>query len=403
MNELNLDSINTSDVTINRLDETGNTIEDDIPKLDELDLLVDPSKTITNSPAVSSNDIKEKDEKKNSLETNFTSTFKEAESKDDTKTLDNVEFKINVERETSPNVSDNSTIKRFTTSSSLFEDDGKEKQELLFKLKRLEARGIPLSKHYSNSSSVSEMREEYSRLKQQRDLENSIKFQRKTMMAFASGVEFMNSKFDPFDIKLDGWSESLHENLNDYDDVFEELHEKYKTRAKIAPELRLLMMLGGSAVMFHMTQSFFKSSSMPNMDDIMRQNPDLARQFAQAGVSEATKNSPGLGNLFNDMMNEHKPASPPVFVPPQPSFTPQMNNPSNIQEVPDVPDVMTGPKDQDVERILNQINEYREAEAKPSKNINMFQEQPPAKSPAPAPKRRGRPKKNPAPSFPLNV
>ena len=36
------------------------------------------------------------------------------------------------------------------------------------------------------------------------------------MMAFASGVEFMNSKFDPFDIKLDGWSESLHENLNDY-------------------------------------------------------------------------------------------------------------------------------------------------------------------------------------------
>ena len=70
------------------------------------------------------------------------------------------------------------------------------------------------------------MKDEYARLKHQRDLENSIKFQRKSMMAFASGVEFLNSKFDPFDIKLDGWSESLHENLSDYDDVFEELHEK---------------------------------------------------------------------------------------------------------------------------------------------------------------------------------
>jgi len=397
MNELNLDSINTSEVVLSKVDETGiKSIDDDIPKLDELDLLVDPSKSIQNSPSVRADDIQPN--KPTSIDTNLTSTFKDTDISEK-KHIENVEFKINVERETTPNTSDDSTIKKFTTmSSSLFEDDGKERQELLFKLKRLEARGIPLSKHYSNSSSVSEMREEYSRLKQQRDLENSIKFQRKTMMAFASGVEFMNSKFDPFDVKLDGWSESLHENLNDYDDVFEELHEKYKTRAKIAPEIRLLMMLGGSAVMFHMTQSFFKSSSMPNMDDIMRQNPDLARQFANAGVASATKNSPGLGNLFNDMMNEHKPAQPPVFIPPQPSFTP----PSMQHSTDAASSVMSGPKDQDVERILNQINEYRESDAKPTKDLNVYQSQPLATPapPAPAPKRRGRPKKNATPSFP---
>ena len=39
---------------------------------------------------------------------------------------------------------------------------------------------------------------------------------------------FLNNKFDPLDLKLDGWGESIHENINDYDDVFEELHEKYK-------------------------------------------------------------------------------------------------------------------------------------------------------------------------------
>ena len=39
--------------------------------------------------------------------------------------------------------------------------------------------------------------------------------------------EFLNNKFDPFDIKLDGWSEAVNENVDDYDDVFGELHEKY--------------------------------------------------------------------------------------------------------------------------------------------------------------------------------
>ena len=64
-------------------------------------------------------------------------------------------------------------------------------------------------------------------------------FKEKTMLAFASGVEFLNSKFDPFDVKLDGWSESLHENLSDYDDVFEELHEKYKAKNQYCARIKI--------------------------------------------------------------------------------------------------------------------------------------------------------------------
>ena len=49
------------------------------------------------------------------------------------------------------------------------------------------------------------------------------------------------------------------------------------------------MMLGGSAFMFHLTQTLFKSS-MPGMDDIMKQNPDLMKQFAQAAVGQMASN-----------------------------------------------------------------------------------------------------------------
>ena len=40
--------------------------------------------------------------------------------------------------------------------------------------------------------------------------------------------------------------ESVHENVHDYDDVFEELHEKYKVVQMASPRLKLLLMLGGS-------------------------------------------------------------------------------------------------------------------------------------------------------------
>ena len=36
-------------------------------------------------------------------------------------------------------------------------------------------------------------------------------------MAAVSAIEFLNSKFDPFDIKLDGWSENFNENIINID------------------------------------------------------------------------------------------------------------------------------------------------------------------------------------------
>ena len=104
------------------------------------------------------------------------------------------------------------------------------------------------------------------------------------LIAFVTAIEFLNHKFDPADIKLDGWSESVHEGITDYDDIFEELHEKYKSKSKMAPELRLMLSLGGSAFMFHLTNTMFKSS-LPGMEDVMRQNPDLMKQFAAATVT----------------------------------------------------------------------------------------------------------------------
>jgi hypothetical protein len=137
------------------------------------------------------------------------------------------------------------------------------------------------------------------------------------LMAAVSAIEFLNAKFDPFDVKLDGWGESVSENLDDYDDVFGELHEKYGGKAKMAPELKLLFMLGGSAAMLHMTNTMFKSS-MPGMDDIMRQNPELMQQFTQAAVNSMSQENPGFGGFMSGVMGGpmQAPASGPPGPPP---------------------------------------------------------------------------------------
>lgn len=206
----------------------------------------------------------------------------------------------------------------------------KEKFNYLRKLEALEKKGITLSKKYSMENNLDEMKGEYEMIKSEREKDNSKKFQAKMLMAFVSGIEFLNNKFDPFDLKLDGWSEAVNENMDEYDEVFGELHEKYGGKTKVAPELKLLFMLGGSGLMLHMTNTMFKSS-MPGMDDIMRQNPELMQQFTQAAVNTMGESNPGFGNFMSDFARggNNNSMPPPPIVPPRgspPGPTQEMKN-----------------------------------------------------------------------------
>jgi len=141
---------------------------------------------------------------------------------------------------------------------------------------------------------------------------------------------------------LDGWAEQLNENMEDYDDIFSELHEKYKSKAKMAPELKLLFQLGGSAIMVHMTNTMFKSS-LPGMDDIMRQNPELMKQFTQAAVNSMGETNPGFSGFMNNVMGgqqqqQQRSMPPPNFTsgPPPSAMQTQTVRSQRPQNRPDM-------------------------------------------------------------------
>ena len=88
-------------------------------------------------------------------------------------------------------------------------------------------------------------------------------------MNIVCGVEFMNDNYNPFDVKLQGWSEEINENVDDFDEVLGELYEKYKGDGKkMEPEIKMAFMLFGSAATFHAKNTIF--NKMPQMNDILK-------------------------------------------------------------------------------------------------------------------------------------
>ena len=230
-----------------------------------------------------------------------------------------------------------------------------EKADIMFKLGRLKRQGMKGLRQFDVYSDIREMRAELTRIKTELSVDGSIKTQRQILMAIVSSMEFLNKRYDPFDLQLNGWSEQVHENINDYDDVFERLYFKYRNKVSAPPELQLLLMVGGSAMMFHMTNALFKNSMLPKMQaspETMQKvmaafQPQQQQQQQQAGPPpppppgqpgqrrEMSGPMPGMdmGALLGGGM-------PPLAMPQIPLFGGNMGRPAassrarDIQELP---------------------------------------------------------------------
>jgi hypothetical protein len=182
----------------------------------------------------------------------------------------------------------------------------KMKQDLLIKIQALEKKGFEFTKKFTMTSDYSEMEFEYTKVKRFIESQGAIRFSRRCLMACVTGVEFLNKKFDPFSVKLEGWSENVMENIDDYDNIFEKLYEKYSGKAEIAPEIELLLTLGGSAFMFHLTNSLLKTPTFEGMTKIGENIPNKGNFMS--GMMGA------MSQGMKEMANQKSPF-PEVYIP----------------------------------------------------------------------------------------
>jgi len=151
-----------------------------------------------------------------------------------------------------------------------------------------------------NNSTFEEIEDEYESALEDKRKRDSIKIQQNWLITFINTIEYGNAMFDPFNVSLDGWGEQVGEDIDSYDEIFGELHEKYKG-GKMSPELSLLLRLGFSASVVHFSNRAL-SSAAPGFNDVIKQSPELMRMFTNATVDSMKNASPGMA-FAEELMN----------------------------------------------------------------------------------------------------
>lgn len=162
------------------------------------------------------------------------------------------------------------------------------KLQMLRKLAQLAQNGVKLTQDYNMASDLNAMRFEYEYHKGIRDRHMGIKWLSNILMNICYGLEKGNEYFDPFGFKLKGWSEQMNEDVDEYYDVLGELHDKYFKEGKtIPPEIKLIMMVSGSAIRFHLSHAMLNSG--PDIETTLRDNPALAEKLRQNAINDRVK------------------------------------------------------------------------------------------------------------------
>jgi len=169
----------------------------------------------------------------------------------------------------------------------------RKKRQMLKNLQQWSEKGIIKDiAHLTIDTPFDEIEDEYESAIDDKRKRDSVKIQQNWMITMVNTIEYGNSMFDPLGISLDGWGESVSEDVDSYNEIFEELHEKYKG-GKMSPELSLLLRLGFSASVVHFSNKAL-SSAAPGFNDVIKQSPELMRMFTNATVDTMKQQSPGM-------------------------------------------------------------------------------------------------------------
>ena len=295
---MNNDSDTSADLNINILDNHGDKIEGNdtnpVKKQDSSDTdyylnllanqskLNDDSDNNSNASTSSLEDILDEDseDSKKSKSSSSSSSKSHSSSASSKVSIKKVSLSPSKSKTPSPKISKSYSpppfeMPKVEVKKELSPQEARMKKiELLRKLSELKSKGYELSKNYNFDSSIEEMEYEYELLKSFANKRNGVKLYKNILLNTVSAVEFLNDKYDPFDFHLTGWSEHMSVEVDSFDEVIEEIYEKYKgTGKKMPPEIKLFLLIVASASAFHFSKSTFKN--LPGVDKVLQNNPDL--------------------------------------------------------------------------------------------------------------------------------
>lgn len=180
------------------------------------------------------------------------------------------------------------------------------KMEKLAKLIELKNKGYNLTKNYTMESDYDEMCFEIDHWTKYQKKKDGVELGKSFLMNAITAMEFMNDRYDPFGVNLNGWSEHVKVTSDGYNDVFSELYDKYKySDKKVEPEIKLLLMLTASAVTFHTSKSLANSMGGLNENILNGLSSKINKNISGENQDDTTFNQKQQ-ELFNNITKENK-------------------------------------------------------------------------------------------------
>jgi hypothetical protein len=168
----------------------------------------------------------------------------------------------------------------------------KEKYEILRKFDRLAKLGVPMRKRFTLDSPIDEMKLELEFIRREKAMDQTIKQFCEWYITGMSALEWSSknvSLVQAFGLQLDGLSESAQMNVGDMEEDFEELYDLYGDKLKMHPLVRIPIRTCMMVYMVHLTNQMARKAPIPNIDEILKTNPDIARQLATAAMQQQSQ------------------------------------------------------------------------------------------------------------------
>ena len=191
----------------------------------------------------------------------------------------------------------------------------KKKYELLRKFARLDKMGVPIRKRFTMDSPLDEMEMELEFVRKEKAMDATIKQFSEWFITGMSALEWGSKNVNMvkmFGLQLDGLSQSAQMNVGDLEEDFEELYDLYGDQMRMHPLVRIPMRTCFMIYMVHLTNQMAMKAPVPNIQEILRQNPDIARQMAAQAMQGQTEQ-------FRQQAQQQQRATVPTFPTPGPA------------------------------------------------------------------------------------
>ena len=203
----------------------------------------------------------------------------------------------------------------------------KRKGQLLYLYNRDNVLGKYSSKNFTMNDHLQEIEDEYTRIRQQIDIEKGTDNARWWLTQIIFGIEIVDKQFNPTEYNLQGWREAMdismnYENKSDYDQVLQELYQKWAPNIDLGPEMRLLSLIAKSALLFATTKKLGSSFSNPQPHEFGNQSQQQQNQnqkFNFVLFSNMLSNQPqiDINNLIRQQQQFQQPQQQQQFQQPQ--------------------------------------------------------------------------------------